>query len=97
MLATTLNVDDHFVVIVAKDNVEDDDFWILICEETLATVEEVSKIDHWGQEVYKEEQIVIEKYYERQGRNMQSYILCIIHIFIYSHLIIARKFNMVIA
>jgi hypothetical protein len=57
MLATTLNVGDHFVVIVAKDNVEDDDFWILICEETLAMVEEVSKIDHWGQEVYKKNKL----------------------------------------
>jgi hypothetical protein len=93
MLATTLNVSDHFVVIVAKENVEDDDFWILICEETLAMVEEVSKIDHWGQEVYDEEQIVIGKYYKSKDItcNPISYAS-----FIYSHLI-AAKFNMVVA
>jgi hypothetical protein len=38
-------------------------------------VEEVSKIDHWGQEVYEEKKIVIGKYYKRQRHNMQSYIL----------------------
>jgi hypothetical protein len=55
----------QLAVIVAKDNVEDDDFWILICENILAMVEEVNKINHWGQEVYKGEQIVVGKYYKR--------------------------------
>ncbi len=35
MLATTLNVGKHFVVIATKDNIEGNDFWILICEEAL--------------------------------------------------------------
>jgi hypothetical protein len=55
----------QLAVIVTKDNVEDDDFWILICEKILAMVEEVNKINHWGQEVYKGEQIVVGKYYKR--------------------------------
>jgi len=65
MLASTLNVGDHFVIIVAKDNVEDDDFWILVCEKILAMVEEVNKINHWGQKGYKGEQIMVGKYYKR--------------------------------
>jgi hypothetical protein len=94
MLATALNVDDHFVVIVAKDNVEDANFWILICEGTLTMVEEVNKIDHWGQEVYKEEQSVIGNITKNKDVtcNPISYAS-----FIYSHLIIFAKFNMVIA
>jgi hypothetical protein len=56
MLVASLNVGEHFVIIVVKDNNEGDDFWILICEESLAMVEEVSKIDCWGQ-VYKENKL----------------------------------------
>ncbi len=44
MLATTLDVGDHFAIIVTKDNSEGDDFWVLICEESLAMVEEASKV-----------------------------------------------------
>ncbi len=95
MLATTLDVGDQFAIIVTKDNNEGDDFWILICEESLAMVEEVSKVDYWGQEVYRRKQIVVGKYYKRQGHNLQSYILCGGgHGFIYSHLVITTKFNM---
>jgi hypothetical protein len=36
----------QLAVIVAKDDVEDDDFWILICEKTLAMADEVNKINH---------------------------------------------------
>ncbi len=48
MLATTLDVGDHFVVIVIEDNNKGDDFWVFICEEALAMVEEVNKVDYWG-------------------------------------------------
>jgi len=34
MLATSLNVGEHFTIIAIKDNNEGDDFWILICEES---------------------------------------------------------------
>jgi hypothetical protein len=50
MLVTTLDVGDHFLVIVVEDNNEGDDFWVFISEEALAMVEEV---DYWGQKVYK--------------------------------------------
>jgi len=46
MLATTLDVGDHFVVIVIEDNNKGDDFWVFICEEALAMVEEVNKVDY---------------------------------------------------
>lgn len=45
MLATSLNVGEHFAIIVAKDNLEGDDLWIFICEKTLVMVEELSKVD----------------------------------------------------
>jgi hypothetical protein len=48
MLGTNLNVGEHFVVIVGEDNEEEDGFWKLIYEETLAMVENVSKTNHWG-------------------------------------------------
>ncbi len=48
MLVATLNVSEQFVVIVMKDNIEGDDFWIFICEEALVMVEEVNKVDYWG-------------------------------------------------
>jgi len=61
-------------------------------------VEEVNRVEYWGQEVYKGQHIVVEKYYKRQGRNSQSYVLCDGGpAFIYSHLVIATKFNMIIA
>jgi hypothetical protein len=50
LLVAILDVGDHFIVIVAKDNNKGDDFWVFICEETLARVEEVNKVDYWGQE-----------------------------------------------
>jgi len=46
MLAVTLNVGEHFAVIAMEDNIESDDYWILICEEALAMVEKVSKVDY---------------------------------------------------
>jgi len=46
MLATTLNVGEHFTIITIEDNIKGDDFWILICEEALVMVEEVSKVDY---------------------------------------------------
>jgi hypothetical protein len=61
-------------------------------------VEEVNKVDYWGQEIYKGEQIVVGKYYKRQGHNPQSYVLCDGGpAFIYSHLVIMTKFNMIVA
>jgi hypothetical protein len=60
-------------------------------------LEEVSKVDCWGQEVYKWKQIVAGKYYKRQGHNPLSYVLCGGgHGFIYSHLVITTKFNMLV-
>jgi hypothetical protein len=44
MLATSLNLGEHFTVVTIEDNNKGDDFWILIYE-SLAMVEEVSKID----------------------------------------------------
>jgi hypothetical protein len=57
MLATSLNVGEHFLVIAIKDNNEGDDFWILICEESLAMVEEVSKINCWGRKFIGESKL----------------------------------------
>ncbi len=48
MLVATLNVGEHFTIIATKDNIKGDDFRILICEEALAMVEEVNKVDYWG-------------------------------------------------
>ncbi len=97
MLVANLNVDEHFIIIVAKDNEEGDDFWIFICEEILAMMDKVSKIDHWGQEVYRGEEIVVGKYYKREVCSLMSYILCDGGpTFIYSHLVIVAKFNMVV-
>ncbi len=55
VLVTNLDVGDHLAVITIVDNNEGDDFWVLICEEDLTMVEEVSKVDCWGQEVYRGE------------------------------------------
>jgi hypothetical protein len=65
MLATTLDVGDHFAVIASEDNNERDDFWVFIGEEALDMV--VNKVDCWGQEVYRGEQIIVGKYYKWQG------------------------------
>jgi hypothetical protein len=65
MLVVSLNVGENFAVIAVKDNNEGDDFWIFICEEILVMVEEVNKINYWGKEVYKGEQIIVGKYYKR--------------------------------
>jgi hypothetical protein len=46
MLATTLNIGEHFAIITIENNIESDGFWILICEETLVMVEEVNKVDY---------------------------------------------------
>ncbi len=46
MLAAALNVGEHFAVIAMEDNIEGDEFWMLICEEALAMVEEVNKVDY---------------------------------------------------
>ncbi len=61
MLVATLNVGEHFAVITTKDNIKGYDFWIFICEETLFMVEEVNKVDYWGQEVYRGKQIIVGK------------------------------------
>jgi hypothetical protein len=50
MLIATINVGSHFAIInmIAKwgikDNIEGDDLWILICEETLTMVEKVTRL-----------------------------------------------------
>jgi len=52
MLIATINVGNHFAIINmiakwgTKDNIEGDDLWILICEETLTMVEKVTKVDY---------------------------------------------------
>ncbi len=48
MLVTTLDVGDHFAILVVEDNNEGDDFWVFICEETLVMVEEVNKVNCRG-------------------------------------------------
>jgi hypothetical protein len=61
-------------------------------------VEDINKVDCWGQEIYKGKKIIVGKYYKMQGRNPQSYVLCGGRsAFIYSHLVIATKFNMIVA
>lgn len=65
MLAMSLNVGEHFTIIATKDNLEGDDFWVFICEETLAMVEKFSKVDCWGAKVFRGEQIVVGKYYKK--------------------------------
>jgi hypothetical protein len=61
-------------------------------------VEEFNKVDYWGLEVHRGEQIVVGKYYKKQGHSSQSYILCDGRpTFIYTHLVITIKFNMTIA
>jgi hypothetical protein len=58
----------------------------------------VNKVDCWGQEVYRGEQIIVGKYYKWQGWSPQSYVLCDGgSIFVYSHLVIALKLNMIVA
>jgi hypothetical protein len=61
-------------------------------------VEDVNKVEYWGQEVYRGKHIVVGKYYKRQGCNSQSFVLCDGGLtFIYSHLVIVTKFNMIVA
>jgi hypothetical protein len=49
MLATTLNVGEHFAIIVVEDNLEGDDFWIFICEKTLSWLRRLARlINYWG-------------------------------------------------
>jgi hypothetical protein len=94
-LAATLEVGDHFAVIIEKGNNEGSIFWILICEEPLHVVEEERKIDSWGQVVFQGEHIVIGKYYKQHGRSSMSYVLCNGGpVMIYSHFIFAAKFTM---
>jgi hypothetical protein len=69
MVATSLNMGQHFTIIAIEDNVEGDDFWVLIYEETLSMVEKVNKTNCWGQEIFKGEQIIVGKYYKRQGHH----------------------------
>jgi hypothetical protein len=94
-LTTTLEVGDHFVVIVEEGNMEGCDFWILICEEPLHEVEDEMKKNNWGQVVYQGEKIVIRSYYKQQGKSLMSYLLSNGRFaMIYLHLIFATKFNM---
>ncbi|CAM6089455.1 unnamed protein product [Calypogeia fissa] len=94
-LAGTLEEGDHFAVIAEPDSDTGAQFWILLCTERLHMVEEESKTDSYGQTVTKGEQIVKGKYYEQQGRNECSYVLCPYgEAYIYSHLVRAVKFPM---
>ncbi|CAM6129056.1 unnamed protein product [Calypogeia fissa] len=94
-LARTLEEGDHFAVIAEPDSDTGAQFWILLCTERLHMVEEESKKDSYGQTVTKGEQIVKGKYYEQQGRNECSYVLCPDgEAYIYSHLVRAVKFPM---
>jgi hypothetical protein len=54
----------HFAIIVIENNVEGDDFWVFIYEETLFMVKEINKAKkHWG------EQILVGKYFKIQGHS----------------------------
>ena len=48
-ITTSLEVGDHFVVVVGKENFEDANFWISIIEQILHVVDENTKEDCWGQ------------------------------------------------
>jgi hypothetical protein len=97
-LVTTLEIGNHFAVVVDEGNNEGSNFWIFIWEEPLHVVEEEKKNDNWGQVVYKGEQIVIRRYYKQRGRSPTSYVLCDGgSAIIYSHFIFVTKFSMQVA
>lgn len=48
VVTATIEVQDHFAIMVEKGNSEGSDFWIFICEEPLHVVEEEMKEDNWG-------------------------------------------------
>lgn len=96
--AATLEKGDHFAVL-ADDGEDRPEFWILQCVEPLHGVEEVMKEDSWGQRVYQGEQIVIGTYYKQKGHSDDSYVRedpCR-PAYIYSHLVVATRFDMPIA
>lgn len=94
-LAATLEVGDHFAVL-ADDGTGFPEFWILQCQEPLHGVEEDKMEDTWGQTVYRGEQIVIGTYYKQRGSSRSSYIREDPRrpAFIYSHLVVATKFDL---
>ena len=96
--ATTLEVGDHFGTL-ANEGVNGPEFWILQCIEMLHTVEEEMKEDIRGQKVYQGEQIVIVTYYKQKEKKLTSFIQedPSLHAFIYSHLVLASKFQMPVA
>ena len=96
--AATLEVGDHFVVL-ADEGENRPEFWILQCIEMLHAIEEEMKEDSWGQKVYQGEQIVIGTYYKQKGKKLTSFIRedPSLQAFIYSHLVLALKFQMPMA
>jgi hypothetical protein len=73
-LATFLEVGDYFVV-VAQNNIEDNvGFWILMCVEGLHMVTKDMNVDAFGQEFLHGSQVVINKYFNQQGRSLHSYV-----------------------
>ena len=96
--AAKLEVGDHFAVL-ANEGENGPEFWILQCIETLHAVEEEMKEDSWGQKVYQGEQIVIGTYYKKKRKKLMSFIWedPSLHAFIYSHLVLASKFQMPVA
>jgi hypothetical protein len=73
-LVATLEVENHFAIIIEEANFKGSDFWILVCEEPLCVVEEEQKVDNWGQVVFQGEQVVIKRYYKQQEFNL----ICIV-------------------
>ena len=96
--AATLEVGDHFAVL-ANEGGNGPEFWILECIETLHVVQEATKEDSWRQTVYQGKQIVIDTYYRQKGKKVTSFVHKdpSRHALIYSHLVLASKFQMPVA
>ena len=96
--AAILEVGDHFAVL-ADEGGNGPEFWILQRIETLHVVEESTKEDSWGQMVYHGEQIVIGTYNKQKGKKGTSFIREDPNrpALIYSHLVLASKFQMPVA
>jgi hypothetical protein len=92
-MAKDVNIGDN-VAIKCQTNTNED-YWILLCDKGLHMVEECFT-DRWGQEWFPGDWVIQGVWYERLRLGNMSYILCEDSppAFVFSHLIIAFKFNM---
>jgi hypothetical protein len=95
-LAACFEVGDYFVVVAIDDVKDSVGFWVLMCTKKLHMVTKDKQIDAYGQMFIYNNQVVIGKYFEQQGRSMYSYVQCDIgEAYIYSHFIRVVKFQMI--